>query len=105
MLHAPLEMVEARARALAATLGAAGWATSVVPGASAIGGGSAPGVTVPTVLVRLGRNDWSADRLEGWLRTLDPPVIARIQNDAVVLDLRTVDSADDAYLASLSAPR
>lgn len=105
MLHAPLEMVEARARALAATLGAGGWTTSVVPGASAIGGGSAPGVTVPTVLVRLARNDWSADRLEAWLRTLDPPVIARIQDDAVMLDLRTVDPSDDAKLARLPAPR
>lgn len=105
MLHAPLERVEARARALAAALGTAGWATSVVPGASAIGGGSAPGVTVPTLLVRLARNDWSADRLEAWLRTLDPPVVARIQDDAVMLDLRTVDPSDDARLAQLPAPR
>ena len=104
MLHAPLEAVEARARALAATLGAAGWATSVVPGASAIGGGSAPGVTVPTALVRLARDGWSADRLESWLRTLDPPVIARIQDDAVMLDLRTVDPNDDARLAQLPEP-
>ena len=105
MLHAPLEAVEARARALVATLDAAGWTTSVVPGASAIGGGSAPGETVPTALVRVARDGWSPDRLESWLRTLDPPVIARIQDDAVVLDLRTVDPADDTYLTSLPAPR
>ena len=104
MLHAPLAAVEARARALADTLGAAGWTTSVVPGASAIGGGSAPGVTVPTALVRLARDGWSADRLESWLRTLDPPVIARIQDDAVMLDLRTVDPSDDARLAQLPEP-
>ncbi|MEZ5418520.1 MAG: L-seryl-tRNA(Sec) selenium transferase [Vicinamibacterales bacterium] len=101
MLHAPLAEVDARARALAAALSHRGWTATVVPGQSAIGGGSAPGVTVPTALVRLVRDAWSADRLETWLRSLDPPVIARIQDDAVVLDLRTVAPSDDAYLAEL----
>lgn len=105
MLHAPLEAIDTRARALAAGLTNGGWTTAVVPGESAIGGGSAPGVTVPTMLVRVGRDGWSADRLESWLRTLDPPIVARIQDDAVVLDLRTVEAADDAYLTSLPAPR
>jgi L-seryl-tRNA(Ser) seleniumtransferase len=84
---------------------AAGWTATVVDGASAVGGGSEPGVTVPTALVRLAREGWSADHLEQWLRTIDPPVIARIQDDAVVLDLRTVDPADDRYLSTLSADR
>ena len=105
MLHAPLATIEARAHAVAARLSTNGWTATVVAGESAIGGGSAPGVTVPTRLVRVARDGWSADRLEQWLRTLDPPVIARIQDDAVVLDLRTVDTADDAYLASLAASR
>lgn len=105
MLHAPLAAIEARAAAMAARLTERGWQTALVAGASAIGGGSAPGVTVPTMLVRLAHDGWSADRLESWLRTLDPPVVARIQDDAVMLDPRTVDPADDAYLASLTAPR
>lgn len=103
MLHAPLEEIERRARALADALSTAGWTATVAPGESAIGGGSAPGVTVPTALVRVVREGWSADRLETWLRALDPPVIARIQDDAVVMDLRTVDPADDAGLAALHA--
>lgn len=105
MLHSPLAALEARAATIAAQLTEGGWQTSVVAGASAIGGGSAPGVTVATMLVRVTRDGWSADRLEAWLRSLDPPVIARIQDDTVVLDPRTVDPADDAYLASLTAPR
>ena len=105
MLHAPLDAVRARAVALAGALATRGWTTAVVEGESAIGGGSAPGVAVPTALVRLAWPGWSADRLEAWLRAPEVPVIARILDDAVVLDLRTVDPADDASLAALPSPR
>ena len=101
MLHAPLEAVRACAVALAETLQARGWTTSVIDGESAIGGGSAPGVTVPTALVQLAWTGWSADRLEAWLRALDTPVIARIQHETVVLDLRTVSDGEAAVLSEL----
>lgn len=104
MLHAPKAAVAARARPLADTLRGRGWTTSVIDGESAIGGGSAPGVTVPTALVTLAWPGWSADRLEAWLRTLDTPVIARIQDDSVVLDLRTVSEHDGMALAALLTP-
>jgi seryl-tRNA(Sec) selenium transferase len=39
--------------------------------------------------------------LQAALRGLDPPVIARIEDDQVVLDLRTVNEADDERLATL----
>ena len=42
----------------------------------------------------------SADAIEQHLRALDPPVSARIQDDRVVLDLRTVPAEDDGLLAS-----
>jgi L-seryl-tRNA(Ser) seleniumtransferase len=74
---------------------------SVTSGASAVGGGSAPAVELATVLVRLSRGAESADHVEAWLRTLDPPVIARIEHDQVVLDLRTVLPAQDELLARL----
>ncbi len=105
MLHAPLADVRARAEALAAALRSRGWEVTLIAGESAIGGGSAPGVTVPTALVRVTWPGWSPDRLESWLRQLDTPSIARIQDGAVVLDLRTVDPADDASLAALPTPR
>ncbi|MGD9903232.1 MAG: L-seryl-tRNA(Sec) selenium transferase [Vicinamibacterales bacterium] len=105
MLHLPLDAVTARATALAASLRSAGWHADVIDGESAIGGGSAPGATVPTALVRLAWPGWSADRLETWLRERETPVIARIHDDAVVLDLRTVAEGDDEYLSGLAAGR
>ncbi len=101
MLHAPLDSVRLRARALAGQLRAQGWTAAVVDGESAVGGGSAPGVTVPTALVRLAWPGWSADRLEACLRVLDTPVIARIQDDAVALDLRTVAEEQDQLVLGL----
>jgi seryl-tRNA(Sec) selenium transferase len=43
----------------------------------------------------------TADRIEQHLRAQDPPVIVRILNDSVVLDLRTVLSEETAVLAAL----
>ncbi len=101
MLDAGVEQIEARAEVLADALHAEGWNVTLVSGVSAIGGGSAPGVTLPTVLVSIDRSGMSADRLAERLRHLDPPVIARIENDRVVLDLRTVFDEQDALLAEL----
>ncbi len=101
MIALSAEALEDRARALAERLTPAGWTVSLVSGGSAVGGGSAPGVELPTVLVAIRRDGWSADRVESALRALEPPVIARIDDDMVVLDLRTVDPADDEPLGEL----
>jgi L-seryl-tRNA(Ser) seleniumtransferase len=90
--------IETRARTLADQLQTTAWRTILLSGASAIGGGSAPGVELPTVLLGLERDRLSADALEQRLRRGDPPVIARIGDDRVVLDLRTVAPADDDRL-------
>ena len=101
MLAATPEAIGIRAGTLATALAAAGWTTRVVDGMSTVGGGSAPGTEIPTRLVELARDGMSADRLEQHLRTLDPPVVARIHDDRVVLDLRTIDPDDDALVATL----
>jgi L-seryl-tRNA(Ser) seleniumtransferase len=62
----------------------------VIDGLSTVGGGSAPGVEIPTRLVEVQRDGMTADQIEQRLRSLDPPVVARIQDDRVVMDLRTV---------------
>jgi len=73
----------------------------LVQGASAVGGGSAPGVELPTFLVAIEKAALSPDALEGRLRALTPPVIARIERDRVLLDLRTVFPSQDSQLREL----
>jgi L-seryl-tRNA(Ser) seleniumtransferase len=104
MLTLSVEAIDARARALADTLRDAGWEAEVIDGHSAAGGGSAPGVELPTRLVALSRAGWSADRVEAWLRNAARPVVARIENGRVVLDLRTVAPDEDAAIAQLPGP-
>jgi L-seryl-tRNA(Ser) seleniumtransferase len=101
MLHATADEIEARCMAIAGQLAPMGWRVATMSGASAVGGGSAPGLTLPTVLLALERDGKSATELERWLRSLDPPIVARIEHDRVVLDLRTVPPAEDAMLVSL----
>ena len=69
-------------------------------GLSTIGGGSAPGSGLPTRLLALAREGLSADALDARLRSLDPPIVGRIENDRVVLDLRTVAEAEDEEIVS-----
>ena len=102
MLSMTAAEIEPRARALAERLRAAGWQADVVDGMSAVGGGSAPGVELPTKLVTLSRAGQSADALEATLRSGNPPVIARIERDRVVLDLRTVAAEDDRLIAAVT---
>ena len=105
MLHLSPEEIETRAQALAATLAACGWRVAMVSGSSAVGGGSAPGVQLPTVLLSIAKDGQSAAATEQWLRALDPPVIARIEHDRLVLDLRTVLPEQDSTLAALLCAR
>jgi L-seryl-tRNA(Ser) seleniumtransferase len=100
MLGSTAGEIGKRAAALAEALAANGWRTRVVDGVSTIGGGSAPGARLPTRLVELERDALSADQIQERLRSLDPPVIARIQDDRVVLDLRTVLPDQDELLAA-----
>src|SRR5262245_62996363 len=101
MLQLTAEAIEERARSLADRLNGKGWRIALVSGTSAVGGGSAPGLGLPTVLLALQRDGLSAHQLESTLRSLDPPVIARIESDRVVLDLRTVLEDQDELLGRL----
>ena len=102
MLATTADAIRARARIVATQIGAmAGWRTTLVDGRSAVGGGSAPGVELPTWLIVVERDGTSPDGLEASLRRLDPPIVARIDRDRVVLDLRTVLPDQDALLARL----
>jgi L-seryl-tRNA(Ser) seleniumtransferase len=94
--------IRARAEAVARAIGAMnGWRAAIVEGTSAVGGGSAPGVELPTWLVAIERDGLTPDALEARLRRLTPPVIARIEHDRVLLDLRTVAPDQDQQLLGL----
>ena len=80
--------LDRRARAWVRKLHGLGVAAQVIPGFSTVGGGSLPGETLPTRLVALSVG--SPDVLAARLRAGEPPVIARIQDDHLVLDPRTV---------------
>ena len=101
MLQTSADEIEQRAQALATALADHGWRVALITGASAVGGGSAPGVELPTVVVSIDREGDSAAAIEEWLRALDPPVIARIEHDRVLLDLRTVLPEDEGLLRNL----
>ena len=96
MIAQPLNEIEARAASLAARLGEAGIAAEIINGASTVGGGSLPGETLPTRLLAL-RAD-SPDALAAKLRAGRPPVVARIQDDLLLFDLRTVLPEQDETL-------
>jgi L-seryl-tRNA(Ser) seleniumtransferase len=97
MLAMPLVTIERRAHSLAQRLRRDGVTCDTAPGSSAIGGGSLPGETLATCLVRVAAV--SPDALLAALRQGDPAVVARIADDRVCLDPRTVPEADDDTLA------
>ncbi|MGC8837969.1 MAG: L-seryl-tRNA(Sec) selenium transferase [Anaerolineae bacterium] len=96
MIAASPQSLRRRARAWARRLAAEGLPTQVVPGESAVGGGSLPGQTLPTFLVALAAP--SPDSLARRLRLGTPPVVARIEGDRLVLDPRTVLPGEDSAL-------
>jgi L-seryl-tRNA(Ser) seleniumtransferase len=70
----------------------------IMEGQSAIGGGAAPTTHPRTALIALAHERLSADALEQALRLSTPPVIARINEGKVLLDLRTVAEDEEADL-------
>jgi L-seryl-tRNA(Ser) seleniumtransferase len=91
MISAPLADLRRRA---------AGWQTACVAGEiresrSAIGGGSLPGQEMPTVALAFEKPSGGADGFCVRLRRSNPPVIARIEADDVLLDPRTVLTGED----------
>ena len=72
----------------------------IIDGESVIGGGAAPSTVLPTRLLALSCEDLSADELSARLRAFDPPVIARVEQGQVLLDLRTVFPDQDRLVAA-----
>jgi len=86
------DQIKARAEGWVMTLGRG----QVIPGESTVGGGSLPGETLPTWLLAL--DVPSPNRFLARLRRCNPPIIARTQDERVVLDPRTVMEGQEAGL-------
>jgi len=95
MLASDLEGLEARGRALVAGLKGCSLDAEVAPGQGVVGGGTYPGVEFPTWTVRVRATGTKAGALASGLRDHAPPVVARVEDDDVVLDLRTLDPKED----------
>lgn len=71
----------------------------VIDGDSVIGGGAAPSSVLPTRLLTLTHSNVSANDLASRLRAADPPIVSRVEEDRVLLDLRTVFPDQDLAIA------
>jgi L-seryl-tRNA(Ser) seleniumtransferase len=91
-----------RAEATVANLGA-NFKAELIDGESLLGGGSAPSAVLPTTLIAFTSQNLSADQLAARLRGTDPPVIARVEEGRVLLDLRTVFPEQDQVLSQVLA--
>jgi len=104
LLAAPAQALKDQAERIATALsGMAGVTVSVVPEASEVGGGALPGAILPTYAVTLAAAGRSAAQLERRLRAQGPPLIARIKDDRVLLDARTLLFEDPDEIARVVA--
>lgn len=103
MIEATAQSLEARTLSFAANIGGAigdAIEVKVISGGSVVGGGAAPDYNRETSLAALRPIYHTASALERRLRIGGTPVIARLHEDRVLIDLRTVDVADDDLLLS-----
>ncbi|PYT10759.1 MAG: L-seryl-tRNA(Sec) selenium transferase [Acidobacteria bacterium] len=106
MLTMTRQAIEDRARRLIDQVAAGPGGTlslAIVPGLSLPGGGSAPEEGLPTALVAVASGRLSARAIEKRLRAHATPVIARIEEGKVLLDLRTVLEEQEPALAGALA--
>jgi L-seryl-tRNA(Ser) seleniumtransferase len=76
----------------------AGLTISVKKGFSMAGGGSLPTQEIPTMLLSIVSAHLSPSSLEERLRRLDIPIIARIAEDEVLFDMRTIEEEEFPYI-------
>jgi L-seryl-tRNA(Ser) seleniumtransferase len=102
MMGLSKDAIEARGTRVSGHLQSSGIRVEASDGESLIGGGAAPSATLPTQLLTVTVNGLSAEQLQVRLRALELPIIARVQEGRVVLDLRTVPAEqDDALVRGL----
>ena len=100
MMRLTKEAIGKRAEALAARIAGPALNVEIVDAESILGGGAAPSSSLPTRVLALTCETLSADELSAGLRGSDPPIIARVDEGRVLVDLRTVFPEQDGVLAA-----
>ncbi len=100
MMRLSKDAIGKRADALAARVATPKLKVEIVDGESILGGGAAPSSTLPTRVLALTCEGLSADELAARLRGSEPPIIARVEEGRVLLDLRTVFPEQDAAVVA-----
>lgn len=90
MMRLSKEEIGKRAETVAHKVRSSKLSVEVIDGASVIGGGAAPSAVLPTRLLAVSAEGLSADELAARLRLSTPPIVARVEEGRVLLDLRTV---------------
>ena len=98
MMHAPAEVLQEKALALASRLAFLDSPPEIVEEDGQIGGGTAPEQALPSLAVSVTIKNYSLDRLETSLRAHNPPIVARISRNRLLLDVRTLEEADFAQV-------
>ena len=100
MMSLSKEEIGARAESIASQVQSREVKIEVIDGESVIGGGAAPSSVLPTRLLAVTCIGVSADELLARLRKSDPPVIGRVEEGRVLLDLRAVFPEQDPLIAN-----
>jgi L-seryl-tRNA(Ser) seleniumtransferase len=101
MLRLPVEEIRTRAEAVKSRIEsekAVALKIQIISGESVIGGGTAPSAKLPTALLAITHESANADALAARLRAVEPPIVARIEEGRVLVDLRTVFPEQDEVI-------
>ncbi len=101
MMNTDPKHTEQRAESLALRFAEfAGLTTAIRHTSAKIGGGSTPDITLPSRAIAIHVDTKSTSSIEQLLRANTPPIIGRIDHDELLLDLLTVDPADDEIIVA-----
>jgi L-seryl-tRNA(Ser) seleniumtransferase len=101
MIAMTADQLRARARRFLRKLRAGlpkGINANLLEGSSLVGGGSCPECHLPTTLIALESNRPSPNAIESRLRSQEPPIILRVEEDKALIDLRTVFPSQETTL-------
>jgi len=99
MMRVSAEELESRAEAVREKIAGAQLIAEIVEAESVIGGGAAPTAKLPTRALAITSSTMSSDEIAERLRRNTPPIVARVEDNRVLLDLRTVFPGQDEQVA------